>query len=359
MKNNSRGYTIIELMLAMGLATLVIAGTLNIIYYFFSEKTNLDSWSSTQIDMSFALKDLENDLRNVVRMDPTEDLFTSGDGDYLGLSSISAGNEPKICLNDSNYSVLRYTTLDRFLRSERLLRSWSEKNDAGKNSPANELRITADATSNSLFSADRKPAEIVVVDADRRYIRRYEVSSAEMHLNSPLDPYDDTPKKDANGNPITFNYVSVFLKIPKNAKGTPIDKTASVFITGSEIYASTTNIVCIRTSDKSLVKADLLQDKTTVSFQSNSKEFNVESFTAKYLGTKKGIRVDPVNFFTDMVADPQGTCVNTVFLELKASLLVKSSSQTNTKSTAKNIVGRARTIFATNLNSKRALSCIQ
>lgn len=110
----------------------------------------------------------------------------------------------------------------------------------------------------------------------------------------------------------------------------------------------------------SLVKIDPLQDKATVIFQSNNKEFNIDSFVAKYLGTKKGIRVDPANFFSDMIAHPQGTCVNTVFLELKSTLTAQAESKVNTSSNmVKNVVSRARTIFATNLNSKRALSCIQ
>ncbi len=360
MKKNLRGYTLIELLLAVGLATLVIGGTINVIYYFFSEKQNLDGWSSTQVEMSLAIKNIENDVRNVTRFDPTEDLLVANDGGYFGLTSISTGDEPKECLNDATHTVFRYTTLDRFLRSERLQRSWSELNNADKGAAADELRVSADSTSASLFSNTKYPSEITVVDADRRYIRRFEVGTVTMNLNSPIDPYDNQPKKDANGNQIIYNYASVLLKSPKNAKGAAISKTPSVFITGSEIYSSATYFVCLRKSDLSLIKIDPLLSKTTVLLQNNPREFNVQSFVSKYLGTKKGIRVDPVNFFTDTITNPQGPCVNSVYLELKSVLTLKNQTGAATSSNVvKNVVTRARTIFATNLNAKRALACVQ
>ncbi|MDG0814964.1 hypothetical protein [Bdellovibrio svalbardensis] len=360
MKLKNYGYTMVELLLAVGLATLVIGGTINVIYYFFAEKQNLDGWSSTQIEMSFAIKNLENDIRNVARLEPAEDLLVSGDGKYFGLTSISPGDEPSECMNDATHSVFRYTSLDRYLRSERVLRAWSELNDADKTAAANELRVTADASTDSLFSDGKKPSEITLVDADRRYIRRYEVASATMNLNSALDPYDDQAKTDASGNAIIYNYASVFLRSPKNVNNSATAKTPSVFITGSEIYASTTYIVCLRKADLNLVKIDSLQGKTTVLLQNNPREFNTSSFIAKYLGTKKGIRVDPANFFTDIIASPQGACVNSVYLELKGTLALKNQSgAATTSNVVKNTVTRARTIFATNLNAKRALACIQ
>lgn len=354
------GYTLLELLLAAGLATLVIGGTIQVIYFFFSEKKNLDDWSSTQIDMSFSIKALENDIRNVVRLDPTEDLLANSDGLYFGLSSINPEDAPADCLADATHSVFRYTALDRNTRSERLLRAWSETNDSGKNPAANELRVTADNTDQSLFQGNKAPTEVTVVDADRRYIRRYQVASSKMNLNSATDPYDDQPKADANGNQIIFNYASVFLKIPNNAKASPTQLTSSVFITGSEVYASSTVFICLRKSDLSLIKIEPLTNKTTVLLQNRPAEFNITSFIAKYLGTKKGVRVDPVNFLPDTFSDPNGFCVNSIYLELKATLPLKNQAGAATSSNmTKNTVSRARTIFATNLNAKRALACIQ
>ncbi|QDK39542.1 hypothetical protein [Bdellovibrio sp. NC01] len=360
MKKRKNGYTMIELLLAAGLATLVIGGTIQVIYFFFSEKKNLDDWSSTQIDMSFSIKNIENDLRNVVRFDPTEDLLANNDGLYFGLSSITPDNAPAECLADATHSVFRYTALDRNTRSERLLRSWSETNDSGKSASANELRVTADGTDQSLFQANKAPTEITIVDADRRYIRRYEVGSVKMNLNSATDPYDDQAKTDANGNQLTYNYASVFLKMPKNAKASPTQLTSSVFITGSEAYASSTVFICLRKTDLSLIKIEPLTNKTTVLLQNRPAEFNVSSFVAKYLGTKKGVRVDPANFLPDTFSDPNGFCVNSIYLELKATLPLKNQAGAATSSNmTKNTVSRARTIFATNLNAKRALACIQ
>ncbi|WP_373999555.1 prepilin-type N-terminal cleavage/methylation domain-containing protein [Bdellovibrio bacteriovorus] len=360
MKRSSRGFTMIELLLAMSLAALVIAGTVQVIYYFFSEKKNLDDWSAAQIDMSLAIKNVENDVRNIVRLEPTEDLLSANDGLYFGLSSLKPQEAPEECMADAAHSVFRYTTLDRVLRSERTLRAWSESGDADKTGEANELRVSADATMSSLFQSGKAPTEISLVDADRRFIRRYEVGAVTMNLNSARDPYDGLPKTDANGNPLRFNYASVFLKMPKNAQGAAVQKRPSVFVTSSEVYASSTVIVCLRKTDLNLIKIEPLTNKVSILLQNRPSEFNVSSFVAKYLGTRKGVRVDPANFMDDTVSDPNGYCVNSVFLELKASLPLRNQTGAATSSNVtKNNVTRARTVFAPNLNAKRAVACLQ
>lgn len=355
MKKNE-GFTLIELLIALGLSFIVISGALSIIYYFMSASKSLDSWSGAQNEMSIALRSIENDIRNVTRIDPSEDLQHMADGLYFGVSSVASGEEPSDCLNDVTGSVARYTTLDRFLRSEKTMRSWSENKDANNSGVNNELRVSADATTNSLFRTDSKPTEVVLVDADRRYIRRYSVGSVVVSLNSIFDPYDDTPKTDINGNPILFNYAKVLLNLPKTLKNTNTARLTPVFISGSDVYAANTYFICLRKTDRSLVKINLMLNQTTTLLQS-SPSLSLTSFSVKYLATKKGLRVESANFITDMESAPNVTCVNTVYLELNASIVQNVKTNTVAQQATKNKVLRSRTVFATNLNYKRPIVC--
>lgn len=352
---NSRGYTLIEVMLAGALATLVISSTMGFLFYFFSEKTRLDNWSSGQIEMSMAIKNIEREIRNIVRMEPAEDLRSSKDGLYFGLTSIPVGEEPSVCLNDATHSVFRYTTLSRSLRQEKSLRAWSEVTSADKNLPSDELRVTTDNTDAALFSNKNLPAEILVVDADRRYIRRYRVTSRVNHLNSTTDPYDDAPRTDAAGNPITFNYASIFLARPTGIQGAKTALLPAVFVTGSDIYASNTYFVCMHKTENKLIKYNAIQDKQEVLLAGKAPEFVIQSFVVGYLATKKDVRVDAVNFVPSTLT-ATGVCVNTVYLTLTAENIAPNTTASKDTKTS---ISRSRAVYATNLGSRRPLNCIE
>lgn len=352
---NSKGYSLIEVMMAAALGAMVISSTIGFLFYFFSEKNRLDTWSSGQIEMSMAIKNIERDIRNVVRMEPSEDLRVLKDGLYFGLTSIPVGEEPAVCLNDATHSVFRYTTLSRNLRQEKSLRAWSETTSADKNLPTDELRVTTDNTQDALFSTKNLPAEILAVDADRRFIRRYRVISRMDHLNSTTDPYDNAPKVDASGNPILFNYASIFLGLPTGIQGTKIALLPAVFVTGSDIYASTTYFVCMHKTENKLIKYNALKNTQEVLLAGKAPEFVIQSFVVSYLATKKNVRVDPVNFLTSTLT-ATGVCVNTVYLTLTAEN--KTPNSTSIKDN-KTDVSRSRAVFATNLGSRRPLSCLE
>ncbi|WII71984.1 hypothetical protein QJS83_16090 [Bdellovibrio sp. 22V] len=348
-----KGFTIVELLLAIGLSTLVIGVTTFLLHQFFNEHRSIEVWSSGQFEMTSTLSDIEGDIRNLVRLDPVENSSV----EYFGVKSIPVGAEPGDCLNTPDAPVIRYTSLDRRRRSERVLRAWAELYDSEKSAPANELRLTADSTADSLFTNSQGPREVVLVDADRRYIRRYQVARHVMHLQSPTDPYDDLQKTDNFGQPKTFDYVSVFLRNPLGSDGAVTTKKEAVFITGSEVYPSNTFFLCARKSDRSIVKINQSTQETVVLLQNPTGDFQFDSLRIMYFGTRPGVRVETANFAANM--DVNGNCVNTIHIALRlvptaAALAV--NDQRMVKDVKLEAI-RRRTIFSPNLNIKRPLSC--
>ncbi len=310
--------------------------------------------------MSMALKNIEGDIRNVVRIDPNENLTSNEEPRYFGMTEISTDAAPSECLTGAGASVIRYTTLDRTKRSERVQRAWSETDDADKSGAAHELRVTADASDKSLFQASRAPKELIIVDADRRYIRRYKVLSHVMNLNSTIDPYDDVPKVDAAGNQTKFNYASVRVGSPRQVNAGAIFKIMAVFITGSEVYESNTYYVCLRRADRSLIKIHENTREVTVLLQNPNVDFDMDAFNVGYLSTRGGLRVEQMNFIVDMLTSPLNACINTVRFEIKLrpsdAFRTRNASQV-VQDTQTEIV-RDRTVFSQNLNINRPISCL-
>ncbi|WP_374000921.1 type II secretion system protein J [Bdellovibrio bacteriovorus] len=358
MKKNS-GFSIMELLLAVSLSTMVIGIVTYLIHNFFSETKSMETWSSGQLEMSMALKTIEGDIRNVIRMDPVENLTSSSSVEYFGMTSLSPGMEPSICLNQDGASVIRYTTLDRKQRSERVLRAWSEMADANKTGNAHELRLTADETEASMFNASKMPVEVVLVDADRRYLRRYTVVSKRMNLSSNLDPYDDLPKTDSFGAPIIFKFASAILRTPANVGGSAIISKTAVFITGTEVYSSRTYSLCLRKSDRSLIRYDENTREETVLLQNPHVDFTIESFRVGYMATRAGLRVEPASFLPEMLNLPNLECINTVMftLNLNASDSLLKRNQSQAVGELKTQIMRQRTVYSQNLSIKRPLSC--
>lgn len=354
MKKKNAGYTFVELLLAVGLSTIVVGTTTYLIYQFFSEHRSLEVWSSGQFEMSFSLRDIEGDIRNIVRLDPIEE----GADKYLGLRQIVVGLEPSVCLNDENSPVFRYTTLDRRRSSETLLRAWSEQDNSGKKAGGDELRLTHDGTSDSLFNAERAPREIVLVDADRRYLRRYVVDGFSPRMGTNLDPYDDAPKVDTYGRPVSFNYASVYLKNPPGVRDEEVAKVSSVFITGSEAYAANTYFVCLRKTDRALIKYDQVAQTEKVLLQNPMEDFEIDTLRVGYLGTRPNVRVEPESFIF-AVSESQIECLNTVFLELKLKTTDRFASRNQGQMVGdiKSDILRRRTVFSPNLNMKRPIAC--
>jgi hypothetical protein len=352
---NSKGFTIIEVLVAGILGALVISSSVSFLFYLFSEKNRLDTWSSGQIEMSMAIKNIERDIRNVVRIEPPEDLSAAKDDLYLGLTSVPVRETPSVCLNDSKHSVIRYTTMGRSSYQAKSVRSWSELASAENKMPSDELRVAADNTDADLFSDKNLPSEILAVDADRRFIRRYRVLSRTHHLNSSTDPYDDAGKTDVDGNPVTFNYASVYLGLPYRLRTIRTTIRPAVFVTGSDIYASNTYYICMHSSENKLIKYNAIKDTQEVLLAGKAPEFVIQSFQVVYLATKKDVRVDVANFVPTTLT-PSGPCVNAVYLTLTAKNMAPDATAIKDNKT---MISRSRAVFATNLASRRPLNCIE
>lgn len=355
MMRTERGFSLLEMLTSLALSGVILTSAGFILQQLFSESKNLETWSASQFEMSLSLRELEAELRNVVRLEPME---TGAGRDYMGVLSLRPGEQPSFCLNDEGASVIRYTTLERRKKAAMLLRGWAENLSVGESGAAHELRVTASTEWHSLFQDAGAPSEVVVVDADRRYIRRYEVAGYNMHLNYSLDPYDDQPKTDNFGAAKIFNFASVHLRMSRNQGGAQALVRPLTVITGSEVYGANTYVVCLRASDRSLIKWNTVTEEEKVLLANPTNDFEIRSFRVQYLGTQRSRRVETANF-TDEMTDAAGECVNTVAFEihLQANESLQRRNQNLMIQDIKDKIVRRRVIFSPNLNSRRPVRC--
>lgn len=349
------GFSLIEVLVALGISSIVLLGAGSYFYYFSNQHNLFTQWSSVHQDSYISLDHLQNDLRNIVLINPAEDLSALNDNKYFGLASLSGREVPPDCLDNAAFNSLRTTILNRKRPPAKTLRLWDETISSGGAGPIHELRVSYDGTPNSLFRAGYAPQEIIIVDADRRFTRRYEVVSHTMELGTSIDPSDDINKA-----PRLFSFARVFVKRPKSAVGVSISKKPAVFVTSSEVFESSTAVYCTTRADKTVVrKTPTLVPNFNV-FQVNNLDYSLKSFKFTFARTRTTQRVEDSSFL-DSIFDPsQFRCTNLLKFQLEiepsAARIAKMKFQ-NMSGSASTTIKRSRTLFLPNLNSVRQVSC--
>lgn len=349
-----RGYTITELIMAMGLAVIIVSSATALVYGFLQQNASFQEWSDTIAESQMLKEDLNRIIRNTTRLDPMEDLLTSGDSLFYGITDIPASQAPKLC--NPEQSILRFTSFEHTMPSARILRPWNESQHAGISGSASELRVTSE-DENSLFTKDRAPTEIVIADAEIANVRRYKVKKHKIFKDHPKDPYDDQPKKALDGTNKKFTFAAVELDMPEMLNGGTSQKKAVGFITGSEVFATRTSIICRSQQDGSLIQIDQSSgNKVEVLLRNPVGKYLISDFKVQYAAPKAKTEVN--EFLSTIVGTNLISCVNAVRLEIELALqdaakkksgMFVSSETTSIKS--------SRLLFLYNYQAKRPAFC--
>lgn len=349
------GFSLIEVLVALGISTIVLLGAGSYFYYFSNQHSLFTQWSSVHQDSYISLDHLQNDLRNIVLINPAEDLSALNDNKYFGLASLAGAEVPSDCLNNADFNSLRTTILNRKRSPVKTLRLWDETSSSGGAGPIHELRVTYDGTPNSLFQAGYAPQEIILVDADRRFTRRYEVVRHTMEIGTSIDPSDDINKA-----PRHFSYARVFLKNPKSAVGVAIPKRPAVFVTSSEVFESSTAVYCTTSADKTVIRKTSGSVPISHVFKVTNLDYSLKSFKFKFARTRSTQRVED-SIFLDSIFDPsQFRCTNLLKFQLEiepSAIRIEKMKSQNMSGSASTTIKRSRTLFLPNLSSVRQVSC--
>jgi prepilin-type N-terminal cleavage/methylation domain-containing protein len=359
-----RGFTIIEVMLAIALSGVVLLGA----YYLMSDSVRQNAKADTSnegwLEAAAAGVQLTAILKNAPRIVPSEDLDVAGDKLYIGIAPLSGAETPAACLSGPNFSALRVTSISLKQPSAALLRMYFS-DMAGGTGPLNELRLTYPAdlsVERSMFGA-KNPAELFLVDADGVNKRRYSVDTVTIHAHTHENPYDPLAALD----PANFyNWVGVHLNNPVMATGgiAAAPNPRISFITQSLAYASATSVICVTKPDPA---AKL--DSTLVEFAGAERHplinldhlgaadtkthLSVEGFRVSFLASQQTARFDALVPFTDLFTNPQGPCVSAVRFEIDIG--VRADVRKTTPDSVP--VHLARSVLLPNFATGRPVTC--
>lgn len=349
------GFTAIEILIAVALSTLVAAGALSFLFYFFAQFNLFDQWSGSHQDSSLSLEQIQNDLRNIVLLNPAEDLSAINDFRYYGVATLAASVAPTYCASDANFNVALTTSLSRKKRPEKVLRVWDEIASSGKSGATHELRLTADATTDSLFNSSSSPKEITIIDADRFYTRRYKVISYKMNIGTTIDPVDDVDRA-----PNTFNYVSVLVENTKTVTGLINPKRRAVFVTSSEVFESATEVYCYNKNTKTIFRSNLATGVGADLFQVRGLDYDIVASKFLFAKTSPKQRLENATFFNSTFTSGVAGCINVMKIEidLNPSAARKEKAKFQGSNEVYKKMVRSRMIFLPNLSFKRPISCM-
>lgn len=348
-----RGFTITELIMAMGLAVIIVSSATALVYGFLQQNANFQEWSDTVAESQMLKEDLNRIIRNTARLDPVEDLVMTGDALFYGITDVPAVHAPTECNFDQ--SILRFVSYDHTKPSARILRPWNEILHVGETNLGSELRVTSD-DDDALFNKDNGPSEIVIADAEIANVRRYKIKKYTLYKNHPKDPYDDQPKKDIDGSVKRFNFAAIQLEMPEMIKGGTSQKKAVGFITGSEVFATSTSIICQAKADGSLIQIDQSNNKTEVLLQNPVGKYLISNFKVEYAAPKAKTEVN--EFLSSIVTTDLISCVNAIRLEIELSLKDAQNKKAGLfVSSETNSIKSSRLLFLYNYQAKRPAFC--
>lgn len=348
------GFTAIELLIGLGLSTIIISSATVLVYQYLQQNSDFQLWADAQSEGQLIREDFNKMFRNSVRLEPPEDLQSSGDGDYLGITTLTGDLAPSVC--DATQSVLRLTSFERNKKSVRLLRAWDEMSNGDKNGAPNELRVYYDASEAALFQKNSGPSELTIVDADQMWIRRYKVKKYRFVRNTPYDPQDDLSKIDTNGKSKTFDYVSVDLEMPKNQKDNSITKQNVRFITGSEALPTKTSVLCKAKTDGSLIEINQSEKTTTTLLKNPIGKYSVTDFMIHFASPKAKAQLQDSDFKVTTQGKNGVVCANSAKISLILNPENLALDQESRKNILKPIVS-TKLLFLTNFSVKRPANC--
>ncbi|GEM_PF-3401702 len=349
-----KGYTITELIMAMGLAVIIVSSATALVYGFLQQNASFQEWSDTIAESQMLKEDLNRIIRNTTRLDPVEDLLSQGDSLFYGITDVHPSKAPSVC--NPEQSILRFTSFDHTMPSARVLRPWNESQHVGISNSASELRVTTEDDT-SLFTNKRAPMEIVIADAEIASVRRYKIKKHKIFKDHPKDPYDDQPKKGLDGLNKKFTFAAVELEMPEMLNGGTGQKKAVGFIPGSEVFATRTSIICRAKQDGSLIEIDQSSgNKIEVLLKNPVGKYQISDFKVQYAAPKAKTEVN--EFLSSIVGTNLISCVNAVRLEIDLTLQDAANKKPGLfVSSETNSIKSSRLLFLYNYQAKRPAFC--
>lgn len=355
---NKQGFTLLEILIAAMISGLVMLSAVGLMSSMGSGEKASEQTAS-QVETVVSLGQLRDTMLNIVRYQPPHDLLASQDGLMSGVSDVNSGlnNNCTVNLDPSQdvKSVVVFNRIQPTARPAKLLKFWEENKIEDSDANTRRLFISKQGT----FDPNSPPQEVIVVDADGLQKRAYFVDQiTDVPANSP-------------SNPVAEAHLEVELRLLKavgNGWPTSEKKTLS-FVTGSLVFPSQTDVICVSQSSGRLVRTQLKPlTAGTASWEellgNEFSKFTLKSFKVSFLGTKNeaGFRLDPREFYVNLPtaagennpwADrhKRRVCANVVQLGLVLEGAPLKAGGEKLK------VTHNRTIFINNLMQDRPVSC--
>jgi hypothetical protein len=327
-----------ELTVASGVSIVVVLSILGLLNSHFKASTEAEKANEGWLEAASGSSDLIAMISGASRMNPPEDLAAAKDGLYMGLTDLSPAQSPALCRNTPDFNVFRVTTPVTRQKAERLLRLWSTTS-VGSTGSGDELRLTYDAGS-SFADPITAPKELYIVDADGNWRRRFTVRRFEVR-NTSLDPYDDKPKTDASGNPVAFQYVSVFLDRPLMPGGSASSVPALSFLTSSIAIPVRTWDVCVSQEGQVVKVNEESGASPQLMMKLTDGLMKAVKFKVEFANSLRDGRLDQLTFYKGLAAESSRDCFSVLNFTIEAEPSVRLK----------------RSILVANFMSLRPLSC--
>jgi hypothetical protein len=316
-RNNSRGYNMIEMMMASALLVVVILGTLQLFADGLKPLVNSLKTQKAKTEVNLSLASIKRELFNAVLLNPEEPLLISTDSLYKGLAGLKSHPKCRFAVDSidpsrEQYSIFRATSVMRKIPPEELLKAWAFTDTI------NDLRISYHDSAEYMFQPATmdQVKEIAIIDIDGTYRSRFLVKSAKHMPAANIDPYTLLPDPDPTK--VFAPWTQLVLEMPKNAAGTTLPPLAFNFISNSMVYPVKTKTYCMDKDQNKIIIYDESNDTVSDFFDGESYDVDIVRFEMRYLNTVKTQRVDKTVFISFPDSDiVKRRCINLFELSME------------------------------------------
>lgn len=299
--NRQSGYSLLELMVAVGISTVLVAVGAGLVTQSFRGQ-NLVFSSFTPTEFRLQVESLRMELTNTLKLEPPMDLFVPGDQKFIGFSDINPSQAPvgsavvgasqcRLLSSDEteSSSIFFSASIDRSRSFAKVLRFWEESSlSVPKEDPKFLYRnIIVNFSEDPQFpfqeSASNPPSYLLLIDADGVRTRLYRVVRIKSFSNSPIN-YSSL--KEDGGN---YPHTEIEVELIKTLAGNPgVPSSQLGFITDSLVYAVQLNMFCLDAQTGGLVSFDPFRpEKRKLLLQKEDSGFILNRFLVEFSGTRR------------------------------------------------------------------------
>ncbi|OFZ25345.1 MAG: hypothetical protein A2381_19285 [Bdellovibrionales bacterium RIFOXYB1_FULL_37_110] len=356
---NKRGFTLVEIVVAMGIFGLITLAVAQI-----SISTTSTFWRNIESQVArsnlhLAINKMETLFVNIApiqRQNSPIESLDEGELNYFGVGGLTSNTatESSQCLytakvegEDEVFSIMRLSSISPKKKSLKTMVPWPDTLGTPTDLIVNAINSSAYLFASVITDTPDPTREILIIDSEGLATKRLEVHKVK-YIETTVDPYSGS----IDDPPVTYKYYQVSVKQPKTFTGKYNQKIDLSFMSNSTIYPVNTQILCVDQNFHLILK-DEYTGASKILYHSPKSGFQISKFNIQYANVSTPLSNTPPLYYpfptgNTLEDQKKRRCINSI----KIHAVLQNNSQNKG-----NPINLEKSIFLYNFYNKQSADC--